>query len=407
MVYRAYAITTGGRMSKRKLAIGILVGAAALVLGACSGVQARTAAPTAQTSTSTPVPGIASPSGAHDYRSSAALSTLTVKLNASAEIKPTGRVREFQLVATRAPWEIAPGKTVQAITYNGTVPGPTLRVTEGDTVKVTLKNELDQDTTIHWHGLHVPNSMDGVPPFSQDPIKPGQTFTYEFVASHAGTFMYHPHTNSVEQIDNGLYGLLVIDPQTPDEPAFDQEFSMMLSAWSLPSQSAMDSSDGQAMPGMAHGAAPADAMGGMNMNYNWFTINGKAFPATPEWVVKPGDVVRVRIVNISNLAHPMHLHGHDFKVVAKDGEPLAPALQQTMNTLNVAPGETYDIVFVANNPGTWVFHCHELHHTENDGVEPGGLMQVIRYEGSTAPVTSPAQPQPTPTMPSSMPGMKH
>lgn len=131
--------------------------------------------------------------------------------------------------------------------------------------------------------------------------------------------------------------------------------------------------------------------------FGWFTINGKAFPAVPEWVV------RVRLVNISNLAHPMHLHGHDFKVVAKDGEPIRPEAQQVMNTLTVNPGETYDIVFVADNPGVWVFHCHELHHTENDGVEPGGLIQVIRYGGSPGG----AAPQPTPTMPARMPGMGH
>lgn len=137
--------------------------------------------------------------------------------------------------------------------------------------------------------------------------------------------MYHPHINSVAQIDNGLYGLLIIDPQQPDQPQFDREFTMMLGA----------------------------QRGGMPMTYNWFTINGNAFPATPEWVVKPGDVVRVRLVNISNLVHPMHLHGHDFKVVAKDGEPIPPERQQTMNTLAVNAGETYDIVFIANNPGIW------------------------------------------------------
>lgn len=230
-------------------------------------------------------------------------------------------------------------------------------MTEGDTVRVTVKNELDEKTTVHWHGLHVPNGMDGVPPFTQAPIKPGETFTYEFVASHAGTFMYHPHINSVRQIDSGLYGLLIIDPQRPDEPRFDKDFSMMLGAWVVPA-------------------------GGR------------------------GDVVRVRLVNISNLSHPMDLHGHDFKVVAKDGEPIRPEAQQVMNTLTVNPGETYDIVFVADNPGVWVFHCHGLHHTENDGVEPGGLTQVIRYEGSSGGV-APDGPRPTPTMPARMPGMGH
>lgn len=217
--------------------------------------------------------------------------------------------------------------------------------------------------------------------------------------------MYHPHINSVAQIDHGLYGLLIIDPQQPDQPQFDREFTMMLGAWNLSSDGETSAGGQHQMPGGQ--MMPGAQMGGMTMTYNWFTINGKAFPATPEWVVKHGDVVRVRLVNISNLVHPMHLHGHDFKVVAKDGEPIPPERQQTMNTLAVNAGETYDIVFIANNPGTWVFHCHELHHAKNDGVEPGGLMQVIRYEGSQAPAAGPASPVATPTMPATMPGMRH
>lgn len=224
-------------MAIRSITIGVLLGAALLVLGACSPAGAQSSAKAGQAVRSVEVSR-----EPYAYLSSAALDALPVKLSAAAEIKPTGRVREFQLVAKKAPWELVPGKTVEAITYNGTVPGPTIRVTEGDTVKVTLKNELDQETTIHWHGLHIPNSMDGVPPFSQAPIKPGETFTYEFVASHAGTFMYHPHINSVEQIDNGLYGLLIIDPQQPDQPKFDKEFTMVLGAWNLPS--GMDASAG-------------------------------------------------------------------------------------------------------------------------------------------------------------------
>lgn len=319
---------------------------------------------------------------------------------------PTGRVREFQLVAKEAPWEIAPGVTVPAITYNGQVPGPLIRVTEGDTLRVTLKNGLTEATTIHWHGLHVPNSMDGVTPFSQAPIEPGQSFTYEFLASHAGTFMYHSHLGAVEQIDRGLYGPLIIDPTTPPLARFDDEFTMVLSAWNT---NALPPAD-HAMPGGGTMPGQAAGMGGMNMNYNYFTINGKAFPLNETWSVKEGDLVRARIINISNLAHPMHLHGQDFTVIAKDGEPIRPELQQTMNTLSVDGGETYDIVIRADSPGTWLFHCHELHHTENDGVEPGGLIQAIQVAGTqptrTAPAAPPA-PARTPTPMPSMPGMGH
>ncbi len=324
-------------------------------------------------------------------------------LGTATKPAPTGQVREFQLVAKEADWEIAPGVVVPAITYNGQVPGPLIRVMEGDTIRVIIKNELKQATSIHWHGLHVPNKMDGVPPFTQPPIEPGQTFTYEFMASHAGTFMYHSHLNAVEQIDRGLYGPLIIDPAKTLPTRFDKEFIMVLSAWNTNTMPSTEHkmSSGETMPGQK-----AEGGMAMAMDYNYFTINGKAFPAAPAWSVKEGDLVRVRLVNISNLAHPMHLHGHDFTVVAKDGEPIRPELQPTMNTLSIAAGETYDIVFRMDNPGVWVFHCHELHHTENDGVEPGGLMQVIQYEGFAPVYTDALAATPTP-MPAKMPGMGH
>ena len=318
------------------------------------------------------------------------LADLPIDLGGSPVSVPevTGKVREYEIVAAPARWEVIPGVAAEAYAYNGQVPGPTIRVTEGDTLRVTLRNELNEPTSIHWHGLHVPNAMDGVPPLTQEAVEPGGTFVYEFTVSHAGTFMYHSHVDAAEQIDRGLYGPLIVDPQPANagETAFDREFTMMLSAWNIPDDTGDEMA---AMPGMEEGAttdeAGAEEESGnlaMQMDYNWFTINGKAFPAAPAWEVDQGDLVRVRLINISNLAHPMHLHGQDFKVVAKDGEPLRPEQQLVMNTLSVDAGETYDIAFVAESPGTWVFHCHELHHTENDGVEPGGLMQVIETKAA-------------------------
>lgn len=331
--------------------------------------------------------GDASSAGGHEALSSLALAELPVTLSHAREIRPTGQLKTFDLAARRTSWEILPGVVVESVTYNGTVPGPTIRVTEGDTLRVILRNELDQDTSIHWHGLHVPNAMDGVPGVTQAPVKPGETFIYEFTASHAGTFMYHPHINSISQIDKGLSGVIIIDPRTPDPTRFDREFTMMLGAWQV-------SSNG---PGHAMAEISMPGMSGMQMGYNYFTINGKAFPSTEPWTVRQGELVRVRLLNMSQLIHPMHLHGQDFKVIAKDGEPLRQ--QWVANTLSVAPGDSYDIVFLANNLGNWLFHCHELHHVENDGVEPGGLIQLIRYEG--------APPLAAPPAPAGMPGMGH
>jgi FtsP/CotA-like multicopper oxidase with cupredoxin domain len=152
------------------------------------------------------------------------------------------------------------------------------------------------------------------------------------------------------------------------------------------------------------GMVGAAAMPGMAHDYNYFTINGKAFPSSQPYQVKQGDVARVRIINPSQTIHPMHLHGHDFKVVAKDGEPIPGQAQLTMNTVTLNPGETYDIVFIADNPGRWVFHCHDLHHASNNGVEPGGLVVMVEYEGYEGPALETA-PQPLGTP--SMPGMGH
>ena len=305
-------------------------------------------------------------------------------------IQPTGRLREFKLEVRPARWEVGGGVSTDAITFNGTVPGPLLRATEGDTVRVVVTNKIGIPMSIHWHGLHVPNPVDGVPPLTQDPITPGQTYTYQFIASHAGTFIYHPHLNSVELVDRGLYGAFLVDPQRSEgQPRFDRDYVLVLSGWSIPGEGPgkMESSvhPGMTMPGkpvpyegMYRGSERAEKAMKMQMDYNYWTINGKAFPATEPTRVRKGERVRLRLVNISNLVHPMHLHGHDFRVIAKDGHPIAAPQIQTV--FNIGAGETADLEFLADNPGQWVFHCHELHHATNNGVEPGGLITVVQYE---------------------------
>ena len=268
-------------------------------------------------------------------------------------------VKVFELTAKAVQWPILDGVTVTAFTYNGTVPGPMIRVTEGDQVRIVVKNELPDPTTIHWHGVEVPNAMDGVPGVTQDPIQPGETFTYEFIAKPAGTFMYHSHYEGDVQVSAGLYAPFIIDPQEPDAnpPAVDKV--LMISEWRM--------TDGQTFAAMP--------MQGMEPNY--FTINGKSFPATETITVKKGERVRIRFIGIGQFIHPMHLHGMPFKIVATDGHPVPEAAQLTKDTVSVAPGERYDIEFVATETGQWMLHCHILHHTTNDNVEPGGLMLMI------------------------------
>lgn len=268
-------------------------------------------------------------------------------------------VKVFELTTKAVQWPILDGVTITAFTYNGTVPGPMIRVTEGDQVKVIVKNELPDPTTIHWHGVEVPNAMDGVPGVTQDPIQPGETFTYEFIAKPAGTFMYHSHFEGDVQVSAGLYAPFIIDPKEPEAipPVVDKVLMI---------------SESRMVKGETYAPMP---MGGMEPNY--FTINGKSFPATETITVKKGDLVRLRLIGIGQFIHPMHLHGMPFKIVATDGHPVPESTQLTKDTVSVAPGERYDIEFVATETGQWMLHCHILHHTTNDSVEPGGLMMVI------------------------------
>lgn len=297
-------------------------------------------------------------------------------------VTPTGQLREFDLDVRTTDWELLPGVSTEAVTFNGAVPGPAIRVTEGDTVEVNVTNSLDEPTSVHWHGIHVPNAMDGVSGVTQPAIEPGDTFTYRFMAPHAGTFMYHAHgPKSREQMDRGLYAPFIIDPAGSDPVSPDAEATLTIGNWMV---------DGDAdHEGMA-GMEPAASTDPMSMEYTYFTINGKAFPATEGLVVDQGDLVRLRFLNPSQTVHPMHLHGMDMAVFAKDGEPLAEP--QRLNTLDISQGETYDVAFIADNPGVWLLHCHDLHHASNNGVEPGGLIMTITVlaAGEAAPDDTPA-----------------
>lgn len=317
-------------------------------------------------------------------------------------VTPTGQTRRFELTVQETQWELLPGVVTTAVTFNGTVPGPTIRVTEGDTVEIVVTNKLREATSIHWHGLHVPNDQDGVGGITQPMIESGQTFSYSFTAPHAGTFMYHAHgEGSREQIDRGLSAPFIIDPAGGDTVKADREVTLTLGNWMIGDQAGT-------MPGMDMGGDNPS----MSMEYDYFTINGKSFPATEAIQVEQGQLVRLRFINPSQTIHPMHLHGMDMAVVAKDGEPLTQP--QRLNTLDIAQGETYDVVFLADNPGTWLLHCHDLHHASNAGVEPGGLIVpiVVTPRGgsagsgqSGAPASAPPTEQPAPTMDPDMSGM--
>jgi manganese oxidase len=276
------------------------------------------------------------------------------------------KAKEFRLVAKETKWELLPGVEVNAWTYNGQIPGPEIRVKEGERVRIVFQNQLPVPTTIHWHGLIVPAKMDGVPGVSMPEVKPGETYTYEFIAKPSGTFWYHPHFDSVNQISKGLYGPFIIEPKIPDVKV-DREYILMMSEWVMPPK--QESQAGHSM----------EKMGGGMQEANYFTINGKSAPAIPPMKVKKGEHIRVRFINAGNQVHPMHLHGHAFKIISTDGYSL-PNKGQMKDTLPVNAGERFDVIFKADNPGTWAFHCHDLHHVTNDGVYPGGLLTLVQYE---------------------------
>ncbi len=275
------------------------------------------------------------------------------------EFRIEDNVKVFELVTKPINWHITNAISVTAWTYNGTVPGPMIRVTEGDVVRIILKNELNEPTTIHWHGIAVPNEMDGIPDITQKPVLPGESFTYEFVAQPAGTYMYHSHYEGDVQVSAGLYAPFIIDPKVLNAPKPDVDINLMFSEWLVRN-------------GQTYAAMP---MAGMEPNY--FTINGKSFPDTETINVKKGQLVRLRLAGIGQFVHPIHLHGVPFKIVATDGHPVPEAAQLTKDTVLVSPGERYDIEFVATETGQWILHCHILHHTTNENVEPGGLMLII------------------------------
>ena len=240
--------------------------------------------------------------------------------------------KQFDLTAAMTDWEVSPGKTVQAMTYNGTVPGPTIKVNPGDHVKIVLHNQLPQSTSIHFHGLLTPNSMDGTTYVTQDPVKTGETFTYEWtVQDTPAVGMYHSHHNAVEQVPDGLAGAFIVGQEPlPAGVTVSQEQVMVL--------------DDSGVIGYA--------------------INGKSFPATAPIVAKQGDWIEVHYMNEGTQIHPMHLHGMEQLVIAKDGIPLTTP--QAEDTITVAPGERYTVLVHATELGTWVWHCHILPHAENE-----------------------------------------
>ncbi|MBL6751570.1 MAG: copper oxidase [Nevskia sp.] len=283
-----------------------------------------------------------------------------------------GGVKEFHLVAEEFEHEFAPGCRARCWGYNGSTPGPTIEAVEGDRVRILVSNRLSEPTSVHWHGILLPNGMDGVCGLNQPPIQPGETWAYEFTLRQAGTHMYHPHADEMTQMALGMMGFFIIHPKDGASgdyaPPVDRDYAIMLHNWAL-------------HPG-SYRPDPS-----IMLEFDLWSFNSKVFPATAPLLARTGERVRIRLGNVSMWNHPMHLHGHRFWVTGGDGDRWPRSAWRPEVTHIVGVGQMRDFEFVADNPGDWAFHCHMSHHTMNAmghgipnpvGVDQRGVEDDIR-----------------------------
>jgi manganese oxidase len=282
------------------------------------------------------------------------------------EYKLDNGVKVFNLTAEVIECELMPGthmgqaRKMNAWGYNGSVPGPMIEVNEGDRVRVVFTNRLPEPTTIHWHGLEIPIEMDGTPYISQPMVEPGGVFTYEFTVNQNGTFFYHSHGAMQEMM--GMIGLFVIHPKVPHTPRADKDYAFVLQEWAiLPNNNTPNT---------------------LAMEFNWLTMNGKAAPATTPLIIKQGERVRIRLVNLGMDHHPIHLHGVQFYVTGTEGGRIPESAWYPGNTVLVGVAQARDIEFEAKYAGDWMLHCHLPHHMMNQMVSMVGPMMMSHGGGS-------------------------
>jgi manganese oxidase len=313
---------------------------AATFAGAVSGRVAAAGIPEAATSTSAAMQPPLFPSSGPHYRPVVTLNGWTLPW------RQNGDWKEFHLVAEPVAREIAPGMTAHLWGYNGQSPGPTIECVEGDKVRIFVTNRLPEHTTVHWHGLVVPNGMDGVGGLTQPHIKPGKTFVYEFMVKSSGTFMYHPHSDEMVQMAMGMMGAFVVHPRDDGFAPVDRDFVFIIASY--------DIDPGAYVPKVT-----------TMTDFNLWTWNTRVFPGIDPLAVGRGDRVRVRIGNLSMTNHPIHKHGDVFTVTCTDGGWVPASARRPEVTTDVPVGAMRVFEFDATEPGDWAIHCHKAHHTMN------------------------------------------
>ncbi len=307
-------------------------------------------------------------------------------------------VKVFTLTVKDVGFELFPDAPMMGWGFDGTIPGPTLRVKEGDRVRVVLKNESSGKHTMHIHGQRKPILMDGVPYLGQKPVKKGESYVYEFTAQNLGTSFYHCHVDSAHHVDMGMYGAFIVEPEK-EKFTYDREYIMVLDEWTTKHVHVQDTDDEDAGPEKQGAVSPKKGTQPEHMHaavkrgkrdyypkthnphnpvYDTFTINGRAFPLTEPVYVKEGEKIRIRFINAGYQPHYMHTHSHRFRVITRDGSYVNEP--QMIDTVHIGPSQRVDIILEANNPGIWPFHCHRLNHVANDHIYPGGMLTWIVYE---------------------------
>jgi hypothetical protein len=266
-----------------------------------------------------------------------------------------GGVKVFHLTAEPVKQMIIPGRTFDLWGFNGSAPGPTIQANEGDRIRIVFENHLPEPTGIHWHGLELPIEMDGVPGIGQKPIMPGERFIYEFPLLQNGTFFYHSHMAMQEMV--GMLGGFIIHPKTPYTPRVEKDYLIALQEYAVLPNSTIPNS--------------------MNMEFNWLTLNGKAGPASTPLIIKQGERVRIRIINLGMDHHPVHLHGFTFWETGREGARQAEAIWPRGNTTLVGVAQARDVEFVADRIGDWMLHCHLPHHMMNQMASNVGPMTRV------------------------------
>jgi FtsP/CotA-like multicopper oxidase with cupredoxin domain len=331
--------------------------------------QPAPAAPPQPQSTAPPsAPATPNPAGAGTATAAAQQASLTATSRVHTPDVPhlpwtlDNGVKVFRLTVEPVRVEFLPGRPVDVWGFNGSMPGPTIEANEGDRVRLIVENRLPEMFAMHWHGLEIPIEMDGGPGISQDPIPPGGAFTYEFTLRQHGTYFYHSHFAMQEML--GLIGLFIIHPREAYAPRVDHDFGLIFQGWAI----------------LPNNTVPNT----LAMEFNWLTINGKAGPATTPMLVRQGERVRIRMVNLGMDHHPIHLHGNTFYTVGTEAGRIPRAAWQPGNTVLVGVAQARDIEFEARNPGDWMLHCHLPHHMMNQMASMVGPLTMSHGSGMTS-----------------------